>query len=298
MNDNIRSLFAAVYDDATALLTPEARLLLAAVEQAEPVRHGLRGFENFGGPVVRALSQAAAHPDRSKISRALIAGLARDVVERTQAAGVTLSIAVRTIDATSRLHKFLISDMPADYAFPLDAFVKDYRFVQAMTVPCGAQVVDLDDGIGPKTALMMAQRYGIGHAFKALTGRWFRPHTERRYLDEFNEIGWNNCYHEIAALLELHPGIRGMAATSWFYDPQLVDISPRLAYLAGVPIAAGAGIIPHGTTSFDIESATATSPTRKALHQQGRYVPVCHSILWDRGDLIAWTRAHPNEKSA
>lgn len=298
MSDDIQSLFAALYADAVAQLSPEAGAVLAATERAEPVRNGRRGFENLGGSAVRALTQAAAHADRVVIARALIAGLARDVVERTRAAGVTPRIAARTVDAAHRLHDFLSGEMPADYGFPSDAFVKDYRFVQAMTVPCGAQVVDLDDSVGPKTALTVARRYGVGPAFAALTGRWFRPHTESRYLDEFNELGWNDCYREIAALMALHPRIRGMAATSWFYDPQLAEISPRLAYLADVPVAGGARRVPHGTTAFDIDSATATSPTRKALYEQGQYTPVCCSILWDRDDMIAWARTHPSENSA
>ena len=70
-----------------------------------------------------------------------------------------------------------------------------------------------------------------------------------------------------------------MAATSGFYDPQLSAISPRLAYLPDLPMQYGARRVAHGTTEFDIKSATATSPTRRELDDQGKYTPICHSIL-------------------
>ena len=123
---------------------------------------------------------------------------------------------------------------------------------------------------------------------------WFRPHTEGRYLNEFNDAGWQDCYREIARLLERHPQIRGMAATSWFYDPALGEISPRLDYLRRLPMDHGALLVRHGTTPFDIHSATATSASRRALHEAGNYDPVCCSILWDRRDLIAWAKANPH----
>ena len=86
---------------------------------------------------------------------------------------------------------------------------RHYRFVTALSVPCGAQVTDLDDGIGPKTALLLARQLGIGAAIAGYRARWFRVHTESRYLDEFNEAGWTECYREVAALLKLHPQSAG-----------------------------------------------------------------------------------------
>ena len=169
--------------------------------------------------------------------------------------------------------------------------MKDYRFVEALSVPCGAQVVDLADSIGLKTAITLASVISIREAWSSFRNDWFRVHTEGRYLDEFNESGWTRCYREISKLYSLHPHIRGMVATSWFYDPQLEAISPRLAYLASLPMSNGAIRVAHGTTEFDIRSATATSSTRRDLYETGRYTPICHSILWKREDMIRWAEA-------
>ena len=295
--------FAQLHDQAVARLSPGGRATLERLKALEPARSGRRGFEDLGGSTVRALTAAAAASERVEISRALIAWLARDVVARTEACKVTPRILERTRNWRGPLHDFLSGELPEDYAFPSDFFVKDYRFVTALSVPCGAQVTDLDDGIGPKTALLLARQLGIGAAVSAYRARWFRVHTESRYLDEFNEPGWTECYREVADLLKLHPHIRGMAATSWFYDPQLSAISPRLAYLPDLPMQYGARRVAHGTTEFDIKSATATSPTRRELYEQGKYTPVCHSILWDRDDMIRWAdlgaeSAHVSQSSA
>ncbi|QYU70256.1 hypothetical protein J4558_09120 [Leptolyngbya sp. 15MV] len=82
-----------------------------------------------------------------------------------------------------------------------------------------------------------------------------------------------------------------MIATSWFYDPVVSEISPRLAYLRRVPMENGAVAVSHGTTQFDIDSATATSPTRRAMYEDGTYLPQCWSILWPRAAMLAWSRS-------
>lgn len=283
-----------LHADLRRALSRESAETLDRLIALQPRRRGARGFEDLGSAVVAALTRAAAiEPvgERRDVARALIAALAVDVVTRATAAGVTETIVERTRRWRERLLVFLRDEAPDDYAFPSDYFVKDYRFVTALTLPCGAQVVDLDDGIGPKTALLLSIQTPLG-AFQAWRARWFRVHTEGRYLDEFDESGWERCYRDLAELFALHPKIAGMAATSWFYDPQLSTISPRLAYLRETPMGGGARLVRHGTSAFDIESATATSATRRSLYEAGRYQPVCCSILWARRDLIAWAENH------
>lgn len=266
--------------------------LLDRTAVIEPCRTGCRGFENLGQKVVAALSQAASIVDereRRDFHRALIARLAQNTLERLEGVTLTPRIIERTQQWLPRLAEFLEGLETTSYAFPDDSFCKDYRFVTMKTVPCGAQVVDLNDGVGPKTSLKLALQHPLV-AVRAAKSAWFRPHTESRYLDEFNDAGWQNCYRELAKLLELYPTVRGMVATSWFYDPALSEISPRLAYLRQLPVDNGAMLVKHGTTEFDVLSATATSPTRRALFEAGKYKPICCSILWDRHDIMAWSR--------
>lgn len=282
--------FMLLHDRLASELAIPSEKLLGQLKASYPKSDGVRGFQDFGHDMVSLLSEAAEIKplsDRINVSRALIAFFASDVVARTEAVGVTPRILERTKDWSKYLLKFLSDMVPEDYSFPNDYFIKDFRFVHALTVPCGAQIVDLKQNIGPKTALKSAQ-YGVGSALRAYRSCWFRVHTEGRYLDEFNDSGWQECYRELAKLLELHPNIRGMVATSWFYDPQLAEISPRLFYLQELPLQNGAKSIRHKTSDFDIQSATATSRTRRDLYESKKYMPVSYTLLWEREDMILW----------
>jgi hypothetical protein len=264
--------------------------LLDRTSAIEPCRAGCRGFENLGRSAVAALTEAASitnEHERRDFSRALIARLAQSTLKRADGMLLTPRILDLIRQALSRLADFLEKVESDDYSFPADHFCKDYRFVTLLTIPCGAQVVDLSDGIGPKTALKLAFQKPLA-GVRAARSAWFRPHTESRYLDDFNDAGWQDCYRLLAGLLELYPAVRGMVATSWFYDPALSAISPRLTYLRKLPVDNGARLVMHGTTDFDVRSATSASPTRRALYEAGKYKPVCCSVLWDRRDLIAW----------
>ena len=112
-----------------------------------------------------------------------------------------------------------------------------------------------------------------------------------------NEEGFDQYYLRVADLLRRRPAVRGLAGTSWFYDPQLIRISPRLAYLQSKPIERGAFLIRHNTSALDIQRATLKSATRRDLYDKGEYVPVSYSLIWGRRELIAWSDSFIESKS-
>ena len=193
--------------------------------------------------------------------------------------------------ALRRLLDFLQQGDDQDYVYPNDFLLKDLRFAAGLTVPCGAQVVDLRSVIGYRAWLHLSLRPHIFRHVADGSRAWFRIHTEARYLDEFNEAGWDACYRRIAGLLARHPKMHGMVGTSWFYDPVLESISPHLAYLRVKPLARGALLLRNTTTEHDIRSATAKSQKRRRLFQTGHYMPVSHTLLWPRRALMAWARS-------
>lgn len=274
-----------------ALADSEARLLDAALA-AEPKRSRTYGFEDLGAEVVARLSEIAKLPGEraSLVSQCLIAELC---VRNLDAFGEGLPPRVRerSIETLRWLLPWLEEEAGSEYAYPDDSFLKDYRFATMMTVPCGAQVVDLAERPGFKSITAIMGK-SPRTAWQIATADWFRPHTEGRYLDEFNEEGWNRCYAEVVDLYHFVPNIAGMVATSWFYDPALLEISPRLAYLQRVPVEAGALMVCHGTSQFDIDSSTKTSPTRRKLYEEGKYTPQCWSIIWPRERMIEWRERH------
>jgi hypothetical protein len=282
--------FIALHDNLRRQLSSEAVARLEILLRMQPRYSGTRGFENLGAEVVNALNAVSKSTDpaeRTIFSRALIAKLGSNAIERISSRNVTPRVVERAQEWHAELLKFLSNDQVCDYWFPNDYFLKDYRFVTGLTVPCGAQVVDLSDGIGPKTALKIG-RQSMSLSIRAIKYPWFQIHTESRYLDEFNEAGWDRCYVEIANLLDLHPDIQGIVGTSWFYDPALESISPRLSYLRAYPMRNGAICVKQGTTAFDIKSATATSSTRQQLYEAGSYMPVCYTIVWPREKMLAY----------
>ena len=121
-------------------------------------------------------------------------------------------------------------------------------------------------------------------------GPLFRMHLDSRHLEEFNLLGRNQCFARIAELLEAMPGVRGLVGTSWFYDPQLERISPHLHYLRKVPMDGGAFLRIDGPGEIHTQRATARSETRRRLYEEGKYSPVCATVVWPRKDLLAWSR--------
>lgn len=181
-----------------------------------------------------------------------------------------------------------------------DYFLKDVGFATGRSIPCGAQVIELTCRV---SAIRALRSIGIrGNAIPILKlfkaggpGMWLRIHTESRYLEEFNEDGWNACYRRIAELLRIANGYRGMLGTSWFYDPQVAQISPNLSYLQAIPMANGAVRVRHRVSAADIQRATLKSRTRRKMFEEGRYSPGCYSIFWPKRQLLNWAARHTGD---
>jgi len=168
-------------------------------------------------------------------------------------------------------------------------------FVLAINIPCGAQLLDLQSSIPIRSAILSVPRE---RSFRSLvryfyhrgTGIWFRGHTDTEYLDEFNEEGWDKFYLRIAELLRRRKYVRGLVGTSWFYDPQIVNISPRLSYLQKRQLERGAYLMRHGGSESEIKFATQASKTRLRLYHEGKYTPISYSLIWGREELLSWAK--------
>jgi len=253
----------------------------------------------------RALDQRLRRVDRDldpdRARRAAIAGLALGLAARGPCRRLPTSVEALYPRAYAGLAASL-----ADAATPYDtdSYAKDARFVAGMSVPAGAQILDIAFAQGPRAGLRhLAQMgamggrlalagAGLGAAAHLLKdhglGHWAEIHTDSRDLADFNEAGWDLCYRRIADFLTLNPDIAGMWGASWFYDPQLVGISPRLAYLQARPLARGAIAVRLGEGEIHTRRAAQASPTRAGLIARGDYRPVCYALFWPRKALIAW----------
>ncbi|NCY24870.1 MAG: hypothetical protein EBX37_08370 [Alphaproteobacteria bacterium] len=194
--------------------------------------------------------------------------------------------------ARQRLLHFLQHGDVSEYFYPHENFVKDVRFVAGMTVPAGAMILDLRSYIGWKPSLTLLQKNPLP-VFMRFAGScyrrpWLRAHIEMRYRDEFTPDGLEDFYRRTAALLRAQPQLQGIVASSWFYDPMLESVSPRLKHLWQVPMARGAFVVRGYSGAYDVEMATKTSATRRRLYEAGVYQPSCTLLVWPRKALMAW----------
>lgn len=177
-----------------------------------------------------------------------------------------------------------------------DIFYKEFGIASLRLYVAGAQVVDYRCGI-PRSILIAG---GLANLPKNLAAilrlggfrKYFQIHTHKLMLDAFNEEGWDECYRCCAELYPLHPEVLGMYGSSWFYDPALDNISPRLRYLRTTPLAGGAELffIEEGGSARN--SSLATSPTRRKLYEEGKYFPKNYMLAWGRSKQIAWAKSY------
>lgn len=173
-----------------------------------------------------------------------------------------------------------------------DLFQKEFGLASLRLYAAAAQLIDYRAGIG-RSLLFKGGLSDLPHRLSvfAATGGFkpfFEIHTHDFYLSEFTPEGWDECYRCCAELYSVHPDVLGMYGGSWFYDPALSAISPRLAYLRDVPQCNGAHVLFDSYSDQTTRLATATSPTRKALFEQGHYRPASHTLIWPRKAQLGW----------
>lgn len=181
-----------------------------------------------------------------------------------------------------------------------DLYQKEFGLATMRLYAAGAQLVDFRCGV-PRSIIWRGGLTRILRTAGALVrAGGFRPyfqiHTHDFMLDKFNPAGWDTCYICCAELYAIHPAVLGMFGSSWFYDPQLDSVSPRLGYLREIPVKGGAHLFlwEHGGQA--LHNALSTSPTRRKLHEEGRYFPASFMLMWPRKQQIAWARAFPESQ--
>ncbi len=176
-----------------------------------------------------------------------------------------------------------------------DLFQKEFGIVSLRLYVAGCQLIDPRCGI-PRSVLVRGtplQWLRNGAMLMMLGGYrpFFEIHAHKFMLDLFGEEGRDECYRCCAELYAIHPEVRGMIAGSWFYDPALTGISPRLAYLRAVPESGGAYLLFVEAGGDALKNALATSPTRRRLHEQGKYMPKNYLLVWGKARQQAWARS-------
>jgi hypothetical protein len=184
------------------------------------------------------------------------------------------------------------------FTFSNDLFLKDLGVCSLRMIPYGAHVIE---------RLGMSRRFIINNGWKNFfkAGYFYLEklrhntplyhiHLDERWLSDFNRAGWLAVFKMIAEMLKRHSDVRGVFASSWFYDPHLEKISPGLLYLRKVPELGGAKIFKMSSSHQDIENALRNSERRKRLYEEGVYLPTSYMFIWSRTDLMQWADKQTN----
>lgn len=253
--------------------------------------------ERAQAALVGAFAGRLSHDHR----RALIAFWALELPERARSENLPPEVHALYPEWIGRMADFLTA--AADPYDP-DFWAKDVRLSLALSVPgARTQMIDLSSPLGAGQVLRHAREgwgwsvvpaYAAARAWKP----WLEVHTDSRELSDFNEAGWDRAWATAAEILKRRPEMAGMLGSSWFYDPPLEQISPRLAYLRLNPLKHGAFMVHQGPGAIHTERAATSSPTRKALIESGEYTARSWLVAWPRAALIRWADARKAEQQA
>jgi hypothetical protein len=89
-------------------------------------------------------------------------------------------------------------------------------------------------------------------------------------------------------LYQLYPQALGMFGASWFYDPALDEVSPKLSYLRTVPEKNGAFVIFINEGDDARENALQKSTSRRKLYDDGLYTPRHYMLIWPKKSQVKW----------
>ncbi len=189
------------------------------------------------------------------------------------------------------------------YTYSHSRFRKDLPTCTMRMIPVGARKIHMSRI--PRVLLFTG---GIKQLITAsmlvgFTLRGFSPfyamHSDLDDPDlmaEFNPAGFKRTLIRIAKIIEKDKRVKGVFGYSWFYDPQLANVSPNLAYLRNEFTDHGGESFRIGPSAQAIKDAIQKSPTRRKLHKEGKYVPTDYVVIWPRNRLIEWANRLSNEK--
>lgn len=258
-------------------------------------------FDQPAHRAAEALAEAFGPALTDAHRRALVAIWALEMPVRVPAADMPPAVMALYPEWIQRLADFLTA---APDPYDRDFWAKDVRIALVLSVPgARTQMIDLSSPMGPGQILRHAREgwgwsvipaYAAAQAWKP----WLEVHTESRELGDFNEAGWDRAWATAAEILKRRPDMAGMLGSSWFYDPPLERISPRLAYLRVNPLKHGAFLVHQGPGDIHTQRAATSSPTRAALIEKGEYTARSWIVAWPRAALIRWADAREPEMQA
>lgn len=241
------------------------------------------------------IEQAHGAAAALNFSAALLVGLIHRHHGALTAASLTDEVKQWTVENLLRILT-LIKEGNIEHMRPSqDQFRKELASANLTLLCAGAQKitkVKFPRGL-IKTAPLKLIRLAVS---TGPTATFYEMHTDsndENLMKDFNEAGWTAFYRRFVDQLKLEPSVGGVLGSSWFFDPALQTVSPRLAYLWNLIMDNGGLSFCMGSSSSDIDNATVTSKTRKAKYEAGEYLPTKYKLIWPRKAMIQWAESLP-----
>lgn len=269
--------------------TPQA--LLQTLSALAPLQD--EGYRHWPAPIEGALAELCAGsgdgPSATPQLHLLLLNLVASLPARLSASGLPrpvqheyLDVAARIVDQASRDHRYTGAGD--------DLFRKDLALLCLRLLPCRSHVV-CRSGLPRRTLLRRHNLLGgnslrVAWALSGRLGPLLENHVHPLMLDHFNAEGRQRCYQLVACLLQQAPYLGGLFGTSWYYDPSVGAISPRLAYLQQEPARFGALFIDAASNDDTVHDALQRSAARRLAFEQGRYRPRNVTMVWPRTRLL------------
>lgn len=179
------------------------------------------------------------------------------------------------------------------YSWNEDLFCKDLAICCCRMFPAGCLKTEIHAGI-PRSMLVKVKSAELPRLI-VLLGRlggfssFFEIHLDIRYKSSFNPEGWANSLSLVGQTLKHFPEAKGITGASWFFDPSIFTVSPRLSYLRQQIEGTGGKFFFAGSNERVVKLATSASSTRKKLYEEGVYLPASYMMIWPREDIFEWS---------
>lgn len=195
-----------------------------------------------------------------------------------------------------RIKHLISNNNEFNFSWDNDLFVKDLAICSGRLLPIGPGLLEVS-GVPRKMLFTAGWQQFLSLAYCWLKLDAIRPlfeiHTHLANVSNFTQQGWSDAYLVVADLLESNPSIQGFMRSSWFIDPKITEISPRLSYLRQVPQSYGASIFYYGDEGRN-SGSFSRSKSRLALYDKGLYIPKTYYLVWPRQFLFEYRSSNSN----
>ncbi len=241
-------------------------------------------------PALRAtltqIGEAYGRPTQARVMQGLLAALIREFNED----GLGFKATKDVCELYRRSLRRIVST-PVDQRRLNDSFFKDLALASGHLFPAGERVVEPCSVIQRSLLYRSGARQALSFARTCLraggTRPVFRLHVHVLEAPHLNPASWRHSCINLAEMLRINPGVKGIVGASWFYDPDLPAVSPHLAFINDLLRIGGASWFLSHEEGGD-SGAFARSENRRTAFEAGQYTPRCYSVFWPRGNALAW----------